>query len=139
MTIEFNGRAVASFALGLIVGGIGMGVSLALGPIGRVQAERDDSKQKLAEMTAERDRLLGVSQQMFRRINELTPQSAAPQDPAVQVLNAVRPGLGTAAGALATAAQKAQIAKAQIQCPVGSTPQTSPNWQGVRCVDTGKN
>lgn len=116
MKIEFNGRVVAGFVLGMVCGAVAL-AAFAVNPVGRIQRQRDEATKNLADMTAERDRLLGVSQQMFRRINELTTQrtgqaTAAPQDPAVQVLNAVRPGLGTALGAVANAAQKAEADKA---------------------------
>lgn len=86
------------------------------------------------------------------------PQS---QDPAVQVLNALRPGLGTATGALVGAIQKAQAAKAaadqqammqalqreqtEKHCPSGNCAACPDGWklfsnpQETYCVPAAEN
>lgn len=142
MKLEFNGRVVLGFVVGLVCGAAATLV-ITEGQVGRIQIERD-------VLRVERDYARATSERQDAEIQRLTaqrtgqtaaPTAAAPQDPAVQVLNAIRPGLGTAAGALASAAQKSQLSKAsksadQQQCPAGSSPQTDPNWQGVRCVAT---
>jgi hypothetical protein len=134
MKIEFSGRVVAGFLLGGICGAVATGI-LAVGPI---QRDRDNARFTIEQQKAQVQQLQETVTAQQRQLATQS-QPAPPQDPAVQVLNAVRPGLGTAAGALVTAAQKAQANKAAaaaVQCPAGSTPQTSPNWQGARCVAT---
>jgi hypothetical protein len=129
MRIEFNGRVVAALFLGGICG-VAATLAIAIGPIGRIQLERDNGRVTIEQQKAQ------IQQLQQRLAAQPTSQS---QDPAVQVLNAVRPGLGTAVGALTTAAQKTQAAKAAADqqaansCPAGSTPQTGP-WQGLKCV-----
>jgi hypothetical protein len=201
MKIEFNGRAVVSFCLGLLVGGIAMGVGLALGPIGRIQRERDDARTQGTIAEARANRIKGSAQGFAQQwINTLkasgqtgsaggcidqwdpsscfnvsfgnglpaallatVPASQAPQsqDPAVQVLNMVRPGLGTVVGALANAAQKAQAAKAaadqqammqalqreqtEKHCPSGNCAACPDGWklfsnpQETYCVPASEN
>jgi len=116
MKIEFNGRAVASFVCGVVVGAVAA-LAIAAGPIGRIQIERDAAREDASIL---RQQLANSKADLQRMAVQQTPQTApaAPrgaQDPAVQVLNAVRPGLGTAAAALAAAAQKAQAQKAAAQ------------------------
>lgn len=55
MKIEFNGRVVAGFLLGAICGAIVFGLAI-VGPVGRIQRERDDAKAEavLAQARAER-------------------------------------------------------------------------------------
>lgn len=142
MNIEVNGRVVLGFVLGGICGAVAT-VAIAAGPIGRIQRERDHALLVVNEQRTNIAQLQGFIAAAAQRQQPLAPAAASPQsqDPAVQVLNAVRPGLGTAAAAVATAVQKAQADKTAAQqaagvaqCPAGSTPQTDPNWQGVRCV-----
>jgi hypothetical protein len=136
MKIEFNGRVVAGFLLGGICGAVAT-VAIAAGPVGRIQAQRDDARatvERQSEKVKELDAEVIVLQQRLAAVQQT--QVAQSQDPAVQVLNLVHPGLGTVAGALATAAQKAQAAKTAADansCPPGSRLESGP-WQGLKCV-----
>src|SRR6266478_97889 len=59
-----------------------------------------------------------------------TPPPPPKENSPLELLNIVRPGLGDLAAKVSNAAKAARAA----QCPPGSELQTSPYWQGERCV-----
>jgi hypothetical protein len=146
MKIEFNGRVVAGFLLGGICGVVAT-VAIAAGPIGRIQEQRDAARATVERQSAQVQQLQGAVAAFQQRLAaQQSPQPATlpqSQDPAVQVLNIVRPGLGTVAGALVGAVQKAQAAQAvkaladqqalANSCPPDSRLEPGP-WQGLKCV-----
>jgi hypothetical protein len=94
-----------------------------------IDQQRDEIHQlqgKLAAATAERDTL----QAMLTAVKVNTYPAASQSSP-LELLNVVRPGLGT----LAVAADRAMKNAQAGQCPTGSEPQTSPAWQGAKCVE----
>lgn len=127
MKIEFDGRVVTALFLGAIVGAVAT-VVVAAGPVGRIQRELDESRAKEERVglqigQAYRE-LQSVKEQCYSKpVAERFPQS---QDAAVQVLNMVRPGLGTLAGAVAQGikadqARRAAAPATAVQRPLVTT------------------
>jgi hypothetical protein len=139
MKIEFNGRVVAGFLLGGLCGVAGM-IVLAAGPVGRIQRERDEARFTIEAQKAQ------VQQLQATVATLAAAQSPQNQNP-LNVLNAVHPGLGMLAGAVGNAMQADQarrtaaaiaaqqaFEKANAACGAGSRLESSPNWQGLKCV-----
>jgi hypothetical protein len=148
-------RMVAGFLLGAFCGAVIVLVA-ASGPIGRIQRQRDalvadqEHSTKLihdlsaavntAADHADRCEALRAADAVWQATvaKNNGPALAKPADASDQLrlLNVLRPGLGDLAAKLyeakhAAAAQA--LAKANAECPAGSTLQTGP-WQGLKCV-----
>jgi hypothetical protein len=112
MKIEFNGRVVAGFLLGALCGAAAT-IVVAAGPIGRIQREREEARFTIEQQNTQ-------IQQLQQRA---TQQNSV--DPAVQVLNMVRPGLGTLAGAVAQGMKASQVKPAleeAARSPIAANP-----------------
>jgi hypothetical protein len=144
MKIEFNGRVVAGFLLGALCGAAALIVAVA-GPVGRIQREREEARFTIEAQKGQIQQLqstVAIQQQQLDAAAQAPPQSQN----ALNVLNAVHPGLGTLAGvvgnaiqadqarrtAAAIAAQQA-FEKANAACGAGARLETGP-WQGLKCV-----
>lgn len=141
MKIEFNEREAANILFSLVLGAIGMGVGLTLGPISRLQRERDEARASEERVGLQMGQAYRELQSVKAQCYKATAAQAPPADPTVQILNMVRPGLGTALGTIAQKSQDKkqalaaqQQAAVEPQCPAGTTAETSENWQGLRCV-----
>lgn len=144
MKIEFDGRVAMALVVGVVLGASAT-VAVAMRPVRRIQSERDQARATVESQRAaidQRDAAILQLQSLTFQLQHPVQTTSAPQSQdaaAIQVLNAVHPGLGTLAGVASQAIQADQVrraAAAAAQCPAGSTPQTSPNWQGSRCVST---
>jgi hypothetical protein len=110
MKIEFNGRVVAGFLLGAFCGAVGLLVASA-GPIGKIQRERDE-----ARATVERQ---NAQIQQLQSTKSSAPAAASP----LQLLDVVRPGLGTLAVAADKAIKADQPKRAAVAAQAASLPQ----------------
>ena len=151
MKLEFDGRIVAAVALGAICGAVAT-VVIAAGPIGRIQRERDDTRATVVILSGEVRELQSTIADLQKRLAAAAQQTQThpqPQSSPLELLNVVRPGLGTLAVAAdqaikadqakrAAAALEAQQAfdKANAECPPGSRLEPGP-WQGLKCVAVG--
>jgi|HubBroStandDraft_6_1064221.scaffolds.fasta_scaffold14344_5 hypothetical protein len=102
MKLEFNGREVFGFLLGGVCG-VMLSVALGVGPVGRIQRERDE-----ARATVETQRVQ-IQQLQFQV--QAAAQKTADQSSPLELLNAVHPGLGTLA-----------VAASKIKLPAGTQP-----------------
>jgi hypothetical protein len=132
-----------SFGIGFVAM-LALCTATVLPPVSRIERERDAARAtieqqrdeilqlqgKLAAVSAERDTFQGML--MLSAVNQRPVAApAASQSSPLELLNMVRPGLGT----LAVAADRAVKSAQAGQCPPGSEPQTSPAWQGAKCVE----
>lgn len=152
MTITLNGKAIALFVGGMIAGAA-IALTLVVGPVGKVQAERDEAKLAVANTNAQ---LAGMQQTIIAdngMITELKQQLAvyqkgsggpgvatAPQS-GVGLLSSLHPGLGAAVQLIDEAAKQSAAKKAAEKaradlaaCGPKAHLETNPNWQGSRCV-----